>query len=180
MEEMYRHQMRELERYQEVAGDFAKVKACQVQMESRIGANVPVRGREFASIWSALDYGVRALDSTIEYKADQGDAVVAELSDVVKQCEQMLEDWKTSVTQGFQEFDAVFGKQMEELEKQQKRIEVKIGGHEPRIRGGILFHPRRSGEGEDKSEGSKEKDPLEGGMEEDTEETLIDLRNRLR
>jgi hypothetical protein len=56
MIKVHQSQLTEFGHYTEIATDFLEVKVWQEYMESRVGVSVPIKDREFPSVWSALDY----------------------------------------------------------------------------------------------------------------------------
>jgi hypothetical protein len=63
---VHKSQLENALRYQDVAGDFDKVKAWQDGANERIGRSVPIKDREFLSLWSALDFSVRSLEAEVQ------------------------------------------------------------------------------------------------------------------
>ena len=175
MEDNYRNQVRELEHYQDIAGDFEKVKAWQEQLDGRIGTTMPIFQRDFPSLCGALDFGVQVLNKDLEENTDLLKSQVEQLGADVKVCEKTMEEWKAAVAQGFQDVESILGKQVDVLEKRQKDLEGKLDGSVPRIRNGVLFNRRNISRSDDGSETSKGRD-----NEDETVDTLLDLRSRLR
>jgi hypothetical protein len=173
MEEGYRNQRLQMQHYHEIAGDFEKVKAWQMKLEGRVGTNVPIYKRDFPSLWGALSFGIGVLDHEMSEHADLQHSRMNELNTAVKRCESMLEEWKKLVSQGFQDVDSILGKQVDDLANRQSEMEKQIDGSGFRIRNGVLF--RRRPVEDDGSEEDKNMDVADG-----TEDTLLDLRARLR
>jgi cell fate (sporulation/competence/biofilm development) regulator YlbF (YheA/YmcA/DUF963 family) len=162
LEDNFKSQIRDLEQYQEIAGDFNKVKVWQQQLEARIGTNVPVFRRDFASLWNAIEFGMETLDQEdkkIEVKVEDVKSQVERLESVVELLEKEMADWKTAVATGFQDVDTFIGKHLAQLEDRQKELELKMNGSGPRIRNGVLFnHSHHPGLEDGSVEGSKMED----------------------
>jgi hypothetical protein len=59
-------QLRETFHYQDITGDFERVKAWQDQVTEKIGKSIPVKDHDFPSLWNALDYGVKAAEAELQ------------------------------------------------------------------------------------------------------------------
>jgi hypothetical protein len=175
LEDSYKTQFRNLQQYQEIAGDFEKVKAWQQHCELRIGTGVPLFKRDFPSLWSALEFGFESLeqeDGIIQSDVEIAKSQIEQVERLVSIVEKELSDWKAAVAEGFKDVDAFLGKQFEMLDERIKEVKRKEAGSGPRIRNGVLFQPAQNGS-DDGSEAVKG----DGG---DSGETLLDLRSRLR
>jgi hypothetical protein len=170
MSDSHQHLVMGVQNHSEVAGDFGKVKAWQDQMDGRVGMSVPIKEREFPSLWGALEYSVRASESELQQLRESLESEKEIMS-------KDFAEWKKAVVQGFEDVDEFLGKQLDTLAQNQKDLESKLKGTGlrggPRIQNGVLF-ARQAYSGEGDSEGGQERD------DEVKEDVLLDLRVRLR
>jgi hypothetical protein len=59
-------QAQELLRYELIANDFVKVKVWQDDMLEKVGWRMSVKGRDFPSLWGALDYSVHSAEAMLK------------------------------------------------------------------------------------------------------------------
>ena len=178
MSDTHRAHLDELRRYKEIGCDFDKVHTWQTHMEGRVGTSLPVYGREFPSVWGALDYSARLMDARLAEVLSEHKKVIESLEFEKEAVAKELKEWKEAVSQGFQDVNQFMAGELDTIHVTVKSLEAKLNkrgpGGGPRIQNGVLFaRTSRNDEGEDESE-SKSRDD---GVQEDS---FRDLRARLR
>lgn len=123
---MHQVQVQDMNRYQVIAGDFEKVRAWQEHMTERIGKSVLIKERDFHSLWSALDYGVCAMEIELQECVGELKWSNEELNKEKVVLERDLRDLKDLVIKAFKEVEEILDQQFGAIEKQQEGLENKI------------------------------------------------------
>jgi hypothetical protein len=136
-----------------------------------------VYGREFPSVWEALDYSVRLLDARLAEGLGEQKTAIEGLESKKEAVAKELKEWKEAVSQGFQDVDRFMAGELDTLHCTQKSLETRLNGKGPgvraRIQSGVLFaRTSWNEEGEDESESKSRDDKVQ-------EDSFWDLRARM-
>lgn len=160
----------------DVVDDLMKIKVWQERTEASIGNSLPLFGREFPNLWSALDYSVRQEEeSTIKQIVDLQE-LVFELKDREDASNKELQSFLGDVSQSFENVKAHLGDMTAELnalkmaQSRQASSGATTPGSRARIQNGVLFPPLTP---------SNPSKPLGKDEADDTLKIVVELRKRI-
>jgi hypothetical protein len=166
--------------YTDVVEDLAKIKAWQSMTDARIGQTLPILGREFPNLWSALDYSVRQKEEAMTSSIAKLQQEMLEATKREEQIKKQTKDWLSDVVQSFENVKAHFGDMAAELKTlkiaQARQSSVGSGSvaDGPRIRNGVLFPSAKSTNGRN----AGDSDPGEP-LGDETLKIVIELRKQI-
>jgi hypothetical protein len=167
--------------YIDVVEDLAKIKAWwQDMMDAGIGQSLPILGKEFPNLWSALDYNVHQEEEVmsnriVKLQQEMLEAKSREDDDLQKQ----MKDWLTDVIQSFEKVKAHFGDMAAELKSvkiaqaSQSSVGSGSGADRPQIWNCVLF-PAKTPNGRDAGDSNTE-EPLSN----ETLKVVIELQKQI-
>jgi hypothetical protein len=103
-------------RYELIANNFVKYKVWQDDMIEKVGQRISVKGRDFPSLWGALNHSVNSAEAELQEAMVKLRKITDPISKDKPRLDQDMVDWKAAVLKGFQDVGELLDSKFEDID----------------------------------------------------------------